>query len=87
MSQLPYVNIRTLPRLLDLQVHLLQQDDEPAVWHSRSLRQGHGRIHSHVLHRLLGFLPIGLLGFRNPGKLSSYFFCYYMNYTFIKLLS
>ena len=53
--------------LADLQIHFLQQDDEPIVRDSGSLRQGHGRIHSHVLHCLLGFLPIGLLGFRNPG--------------------
>ena len=51
-----------------VQVHQLQQDDDPAVLDSQQVRQGSGRLCRHVLHLLPRFRPAWLPAFRQSGR-------------------
>ena len=50
-----------------VQVHQLQQDDDPAELDAFAVRQGRRRIRSHVLHRVLRLRPVGILALRDSG--------------------
>ena len=54
--------------ILDLQVHQLQQDDDPAVVHSGPMCQGSGWLCRHVLHHLPRLHSARLPALRNPGQ-------------------
>lgn len=52
----------------DFQVHQFQQDHDPAVLDTRTLRQGSTWIRRHVLHHLLGFHPARIFTIWNPSQ-------------------